>query len=69
MFVQGDIKYIVMVHMAEEFNFAQSPFSINPVIENISNFLNRDLFLCFRICSATATSKLNHLVIKSRENV
>lgn len=47
------LDYIFMVHVANEFNFPQSPFSINNVVKCVTNLLDGNFLVCMGINSGT----------------
>jgi hypothetical protein len=53
-----------MIHVAEEFYFAQCPLRINSIVEGISDLFDRDLLARKRILKCTAKVK-DHSVTSS----
>jgi len=48
-----------MIHVTKQLDLTESPLSINLIVKSVSNFLNRNALVSFRIHSRTAKSKSN----------
>lgn len=45
-----------MIHMTKQLDLTESPLCINLIVESISDFLNCNALICFRVHSRTAKS-------------
>ena len=52
--LKSSCAYILMVHVAKEFDLSKCPLRINPVVKCISNFLDRNLLIGLRVFCAAA---------------
>lgn len=52
-----------MIHMRKKFDLSKCPFCINPVVKRISNFLDSNLFICFRVVRRAVEKKKKKTVV------
>lgn len=51
--------YIRMIHVAQDLDLSQSPFSIDSVVKRVPNLLDRHLLVSLRVQSSTTHTKIS----------